>query len=255
VLDLTRVLAGPTCSRTLAEHGADVLKITSPALPSVPLFVMDTSHGKRAAFLDLGTDAGSAALWSLVDETDVFVQGYRGGAMDRLGFGADELDRRRPGLIFVSIDCYGHEGPWRERAGWEQLAQAVTGIAIEQGSDSAGARERPAPRLLPAAATDYTTGYLAALGTLAALVRRATEGGSYRVRVSLARTGMWLQDRGRTLQPGPGPDPTRLAVRMSNEDNAYGSLSHLGPVVELSKTPPYWARPTTPLGAHPPTWT
>ena len=91
----------------------------------------------------------------------------------------------RPGLIYVSINCYGHEGPWVERPGWEQLAQTVTGIAAEQGGASS-------PRLLPAAATDYNTGYLAALGTMVALARRAREGGSWLVR-SLSQTGMWLK--------------------------------------------------------------
>jgi len=161
VLDLTRVLAGPTCARTLAEHGAEVLKINSPKLPSVPFFVTDTGHGKRSAYLHLRDPADADRLRELVVGADVFSQGYRGGALDRLGFDMQTLQELRPGLVYTSINCYGHEGPWADRAGWEQLAQTVTGIADENGEDT--------PLLLPAAATDYTTGYLAALGTLAAL--------------------------------------------------------------------------------------
>lgn len=246
VLDLTRVLAGPTCGRTLAEHGADVLRIDSPNLPNVSAFVMDTGHGKRSAHLDLTKDADAEQLRTLVREADVFTQGYRLGSLERLGFGMEALHRLRPGLVYTSINCYGHEGPWRGRPGWEQLAQTVTGIAAEHGG--------PKPRLLPAAATDYTTGYLAALGTLIALLRRAREGGSYLVRVSLSRTGMWIESLGRTESAGAGLTAESVQPAMVASDTPYGKLRHLGPVLKLSETPPHWALPTVPLGTHQPAW-
>ena len=248
VLDLTRVLAGPTCGRTLAEHGADVLRIDSPSLPNVPLFVMDTGHGKRSAHLDLTTEADVQQLRTLVRKADVFTQGYRLGSLDRLGFGIEALHELRPGLVYTSINCYGHEGPWRSRPGWEQLAQSVTGIAAENGSPDQ-------PRLLPAAATDYTTGYLAALGTLIALTRRAKEGGSYLVRVSLSRTGMWIDSLGRSDRPGAGLTADSVGSVMTMSDTPYGRIRHLRPVLELSETPPYWALPTVPLGTHKAAWT
>jgi crotonobetainyl-CoA:carnitine CoA-transferase CaiB-like acyl-CoA transferase len=246
-LDLTRVLAGPTCGRTLAAHGAEVLRIGSPTLPSVPPFVMDTSHGKRSAFVDLKQPEGVDRLRALVRGADVFAQGYRSGALARLGFGSDELFRLRPGLVCTAINCYGHEGPWVERPGWEQLAQTVTGIALEQGGDSG-------PRLLPAAATDYNTGYLAALGTMVALTRRAREGGSYLVRASLSQTGMWLERMTRAESPGPGLSAEQVRPFLTNSDTPFGKLSHLGPIVELSETPARWVLPTVPLGTHPPAW-
>jgi crotonobetainyl-CoA:carnitine CoA-transferase CaiB-like acyl-CoA transferase len=246
VLDLTRVLAGPTCARTLAEHGAEVLKINGPGLPHVPFFVMDTGHGKRSAELDLRQPVDADRLRELVRGADVFSQGYRVGALTRLGFDASTLHELRPGLVYTSINCYGHEGPWRERGGWEQLAQTVTGIAAENGG------ERPA--LLPAAATDYTTGYLAALGTLAALVRRAREGGSYQVRVSLSQTGMWIQGMGRTAESGAGLDSRILAPLMTESDTPHGRLRHLAPIVEMSETAARWELPSVPLGTHEPSW-
>ncbi len=246
-LDLTRVLAGPTCGRTLAAHGAEVLRVGSPNLPSVPPFVMDTSHGKRSAFVDLKQPQGVERLRALVRGADVFAQGYRSGALARLGFGSDELFRLRPGLVYTAINCYGHEGPWVERPGWEQLAQTVTGIALEQGGDAG-------PRLLPAAATDYNTGYLAALGTMVALARRAREGGSYLVRASLAQTGMWLERMTRAESPGSGLSAEQIRPFLTSSDTPFGKLSHLGPIVELSETPARWALPTVPLGTHPAAW-
>jgi crotonobetainyl-CoA:carnitine CoA-transferase CaiB-like acyl-CoA transferase len=246
-LDLTRVLAGPTCGRTLAAHGADVLRIGSPKLPSVPPFVMDTSHGKRSAFVDLSEPSGAETLRSLVRGADVFTQGYRSGSLARLGFGPDELFRLRPGLVYTAINCYGHEGPWTERPGWEQLAQTVTGIAREQGGDSG-------PKLLPAAATDYNTGYLAALGTMVALARRAREGGSWLVRASLCQTGMWLERMTRAESPGAGLSAEQVRPYLTRSDTPFGKLSHLGPIVELSETPARWALPTVPLGTHPAEW-
>jgi crotonobetainyl-CoA:carnitine CoA-transferase CaiB-like acyl-CoA transferase len=247
VLDLTRILAGPTHARTLAEHGADVLYIASPWLPNPDAFVMDTNHGKLSAYLDLDEPDDTARLRELVSQSDIFAQGYRAGALGRRGFGPDQLAALRPGLIYVSINCYGQSGPWEARPGWEQLAQTVTGIAAVQGSPDR-------PRRMPVPACDYTTGYLAALGTLVALGRRAREGGSYHVRASLCRSGMWFVRLGATCDPaqasGTG-DPTELCVET---ETPFGRLRHLKPALELSETPPFWARPTVPLGSHQPVW-
>jgi crotonobetainyl-CoA:carnitine CoA-transferase CaiB-like acyl-CoA transferase len=246
VLDLTRILAGPTNGRTLAEHGADVLLVNSPNLDNVAPFVMDTSHGKRSTFLDLDDPDDSARLLDLAASADVFAQGYRGGAMDRRGLGPEELATRRPGLVYVTMNCYGDVGPWRQRPGWEQLAQTVSGIAAAQGGDGP-------PTLIPAAACDYTTGYLAALGTMAALWRRSHEGGSYHVRASLCQTAMWFARASRVdreAATGFGD----VAEFLVTTDTPFGRLRHLGPIAQLSATPPHWALPTTPLGTHAPEW-
>lgn len=247
VLDLTRVLAGPTCARTLAEHGAEVLRVDGPGLPHIPAFVLDTSHGKRRAHLDLGAPTDVETLRGLARGADVFSQSYRTGALARRGFGPHEVARLRPGIVYVSINCYGHAGPWQSRPGWEQLAQTVSGIAAEQGGP-----ERPA--LLPAAACDYTTGYLGALGSLAALHRRAREGGSWHVRVSLCATAGWLLSLSRRDGEPRGLSLEELAALTTETRLPEGRLRHLGPVLELSDTRPCWSVPTGPPGTHAPRW-
>lgn len=256
VLDLTRVLAGPTCARTLAQYGAEVLYIASPRLPSVQGFVTDTNHGKLSAWLDLTEGADRERLRGLVRAGDVFSQGYRGGAMERMGFGPLELARLRPGIVCTEINCYGHEGPWRNRPGWEQLAQTVTGLAHVHGGYAFGGQQ--GPQLQPGAVTDYTTGFLAAFGTMVALARRARLGGSYLVRVSLAQTGMWV--RGLGLAPPekldavrPLEEPEIDGWRIERE-TGFGGMRFLRPPVRLSATPTGWGRPVVPLGAHPPAW-
>ncbi len=247
VLDLTRVLAGPASARTLAWHGADVLHITSPNLPTSPAFDIDTGHGKRSAYIDLDAADGAAWLRALVAEADVFIEGFRSGALARRGFGVDDVRAMRPGCVYVSINCYGHEGPWRPRPGWEQLAQTVSGIAAVQGSPGA-------PQLVPAAACDYTTGYLAAYGAMLALARRASEGGSWLVRASLCQTAMWIERMGATCDldgaSGVG-DPADLLME---SETPFGTVAHLRPPVELQATPARYARPTVPLGTHAASW-
>jgi len=249
VLDLTRVLAGPTHARVLAEHGADAMLVNSPNLPNAPAFVMDTSHGKLSTFLDLDDADDAATLRGLASTADVFCQGYRGGALAKRGLGPDELAELRPGIVYVTINCYGDTGPWRERPGWEQLAQSVTGLADAQG-------EPGRPTLMPAAACDYTTGYLAALGTMVALWRRSHEGGTWHVRASLCQTGNWFAELGPTCDPAAAtpPDADDLDRWSVTTDTPFGRLRHLGPVAELSATPPRWTRPTVPLGTHQPAW-
>ena len=244
-LDLTRVLAGPTCGRTLASHGADVLLINKEGMPNVPAFVLDTSHGKRSAHLDLDTDA--EVLRALVRDADVFTNGYRGGALDKRGFSAADVAALRPGIVYLSISCYGDVGPWRERPGWEQLAQSVSGMAHTQGGDGP-------PRLVPAAACDYTTGYLAAAGAMMGLALRATDGGSYHVQVSLCQTAAWVIAEKARCDPAQATGLPDLTPWMTTSTTPEGTLEHLGPIVEMSATPPRWDRPSPPLGFDQPLW-
>lgn len=247
-LDLTRILAGPVAARTLAEHGADVLMVTAKDLPQIPEHVTDTSHGKRSCFLDLKTEDGAATLRELARHADVFSQGYRPGIMSKLGFGPEELAELRPGIVTLSISCFGADGPFSHRAGWEQIAQTVTGICHE------GSEDRPA--LLPGAACDYTTGYLGAYGVLLALARRAREGGSYHVRVSLCQSGMFIYRQGKVDCDQTDMDLSEDeldAIRIETHP-ASGPLRHLGPILRMSETPPRWTRPTPVLGGDAPEW-
>jgi crotonobetainyl-CoA:carnitine CoA-transferase CaiB-like acyl-CoA transferase len=246
VLDLTRVLAGPTCARTLAEHGADVLHIAAPALPTIDLFEMDTGHGKRQAYLDLNAPVDAETLRDLVRGADIFSQGFQLGSLARRGFGPEQLMELRPGIIYVSENAFGHEGPWRERPGWEQLAQSTTGVAVIQG----GAR----PTLAPAAMNDYTTGYFAALGAMTALLRRATEGGSWLVTVSLSQTSMWYERLGHALDPSAAGSTLDVTPFLEERDTPYGRMTYLRPALRMSETPPHWALPASPLGSSEPVW-
>lgn len=253
-LDLTRVLAGPTCGRTLAQHGAEVLYVASPKLPATEFFVSDVNHGKLSTWLDLTTPSDLERLKTLVAGADVFSQGYRLGSLGRMGLGPLDLARLRPGLVYTSINAYGHEGPWANRPGWEQLAQTVTGMADVHGAFLGDA----GPQLQPAAVTDYMTGFLAAFGTMVALERRARFGGSYLVRVSLAQTAMWLralglksQDDLAAMQP---VGPAEIDAWRIDSPSGFGGIRHLRPPVQMSLTPARWTRPTVPLGTHPPAW-
>src|SRR5437764_8802059 len=170
VLDLTRVLAGPTCARTLAEHGADVLRITGAHLPNLGHQEWDTGHGKLSAQLDLRVPDDVDTLRGLVRKADVFSQGYRPGALAGRGLSPEELAALRPGLVYVSLCAFGHVGPWASRRGFDTVVQNVSGITSRQGELFPGAE--PGPQFYPVSAIDYLTGYLMAFGAMAALARR-----------------------------------------------------------------------------------
>jgi crotonobetainyl-CoA:carnitine CoA-transferase CaiB-like acyl-CoA transferase len=248
VLDLTRILAGPIAARTLAENGADVLMVTAKHLPQVPEHVKDTSHGKRSCFLDFNNADDLAALKKLVRGADVFSQGYRPGIMDKYGLGPEQLARERPGIVYLSISCYGDGGPFSNRGGWEQIAQCATGICLDNGDER--------PTLLPASACDYTTGYNGAYGVLLALARRAREGGSYHVRVSLCQSGMYIYRQGHVsyAERDMGLSRAELDSIMIESRGGHGPLKHLAPVLRMSETRPYWDKPSPVLGSSRPEW-
>ncbi|MGH7116290.1 MAG: CoA transferase [Stellaceae bacterium] len=257
VLDLTRVLAGPTSARTLAEHGADVMKITAPHLPNIGYQEYDTGHGKLQAHLDLRQKQDLQTLRGLVREADIFTQGYRPGTLGNRGLSPEELSRLRPGLVYVSMCAFSHVGPWASRRGFDTVVQTVSGITTRQGELFPGAS--PGPQFYPVSAIDYLTGYLMAFGAMVALARRAREGGSWLVRISLAQTGRWLVDRGQVPEAALKDIdkelyPAEIARWSIESDTPVGRLRHLGPTVRLSETQPYWARPSAPLGHHQPVW-
>ncbi|MDE2264882.1 MAG: CoA transferase [Alphaproteobacteria bacterium] len=260
VLDLTRVLAGPTASRILASHGADVLNIRAERMPTIAAYDLDTGAGKRAAFLDLAKPADAETLRRLVRGAQIFVDSYRPGALARLGFSPAALAHIAPGMTYVAVSAYGAEGPWAGRRGWEQLAQSATGIAVEQGAFMAvrrRSRRETLPELIPAAVLDYATGYLAAAGAMAALLRRIREGGSWLVQVSLASTAVWLQSLGKidAASVPMGWEPRDgLDQYLTSCETKDGWLELLGPVVRMSKTPPLMAPPPMPGYAEAPSW-
>ena len=257
VLDLTRVLAGPTCARTLAEHGADVMKITAAHLPNLGYQEWDTGHGKLSAQLDLRDPRDVETLKGLVQQADVFSQGYRPGTLSDRGLSPEELAALRPGLVYVSLCAFGHQGPWASRRGFDTVVQTVSGMTHRQAEIVPGPTQ--GPQFYPVSAIDYCTGYLMAFGAMVALNRRAREGGSWLVRISLAQVGKWIVDLGEVgaaeLTDVPEEfTPEELARWSMVSETPSGPLKHLAPVVQLSETRPYWARPSVPLGYHKPVW-
>lgn len=244
VLDATRVIAGPVAGRTLAAHGAEVLALTAPHLPFVPPLVMDNNRGKRSASLDLRQSDDAVRLEVLVRQADVFLQGYRPGGLAGLGFGPERVAALRPGIVYGSLNAYGPTGPWAGRRGFDSLVQTATGL----NADEMEATGEVLPRVLPAQALDHATGYLLAFGVMAALHRRAEEGGSWHVQVSLARTGQWLRGLGRVDGLGaadPGEMPDLMEVRASG----FGELQAIRHAAKLDVTPAWYALPSTPLGS------
>ncbi|MBX9828878.1 MAG: CoA transferase [Xanthobacteraceae bacterium] len=252
VMEMTRVLAGPICGRALAAHGSDSLRLISPRLPTIETADIDTGRGKRSAHLDLATGQGTADFRALLSDCEVFVQSYRPGALARRGFGPAEAAALRPGIIYVSLSAYGHAGPWAERRGFDSLVQTSTGLNLAE----AWAAGETNPRPLPCQAIDHATGYLMALGALTALIRRTEEGGSWLVRVSLARTQWWLRQMGRVADGFACSDPRLedIGDRIETSASGYGSLAAVRHSAELTETPARWERPSSPYGTHPARW-
>lgn len=252
VLDLSRVIAGPVAGRTLAAHGADVMLITGPDLPSLPWLTIDTGRGKLSAALDLKDSDGRNTLHELLAHADVFSQGYRPGALAGLGLSAQDTARISPGIVHVSLSAYGHAGPWADRRGFDSLVQTATGFnhAEAQAAGRDGAKE------LPAQILDHASGHLMAFGAMMAKARQASEGGSWHVRVSLARTARWLWDLGRADGGLNTADLSAEAVDAFLEavPSGFGVLHAVRHAAQLSRTPAAWTRPAMPLGSHPPRW-
>jgi crotonobetainyl-CoA:carnitine CoA-transferase CaiB-like acyl-CoA transferase len=252
VLDLTRVIAGPVCGRTLAAHGADVMRVTGPHLPGLGPHDIDLGRGKLSTELDLRAGEERERLASLLREAHVFVQGYRPGGLAALGFSPEACAEMRPGIVAVTLSAYGHAGPWAGRRGFDSLVQAASGLNHAEG-EAAGVE---GPKELPCQALDHATGYLMAFGVMMALMRKAREGGSWHVRVSLAQTGHWLAGLGR-LQAGfntPDPSHDDVADLLDEIDTPLGRLTFARHAAVLSETPARWERPPTRLGAHAPLW-
>lgn len=253
VLDLTRVIAGPVATRTLALLGADVLRIDAPQLPESQDAHSDTGFGKRSTALDLGTRSGRAAFEELLATADVVVTGYRPGALDRFGLSPEALAERRPGMIVARVSAWGDNGPWGGRRGFDSLVQVATGIAAIEADGEGN------PGALPAQALDHGTGYLLAAAVLRALTERARTGGSRVATLSLARTARWLvqgveateRDGGGAGSDGAGYDAERY---LRDTDSPVGRLRHALPPVAFDGGPTMWATPPGRCGADAPEW-
>jgi crotonobetainyl-CoA:carnitine CoA-transferase CaiB-like acyl-CoA transferase len=245
ILDLTRVIAGPVATRTLASHGADVLRLDSPRLPDDPAGLVDTGPGKRSAVVDLASRTGRATLEELLRGADVVVQGYRPGALDAFGLAPADLAGRHPHLAVVRVRAWGPAGPWQQRRGFDSLVQAATGIADTLGTDAG-------PGVLPAQALDHGTGHLAAAAVLRAVAERRAQGGVWHAELSLAQVAQWLLTTGRRPVPEEGErdqgeaDVTPYLVELPSPT---GPVTLVGPPGS-----PVWRTGPHLAGADAPTW-
>ncbi|MFJ2322584.1 CoA transferase [Pseudomonas sp. NPDC087817] len=248
VLDLTRVLAGPTASRFLAGLGANVLRIDPPTW-NEPGVVPEVTLGKRCARLNLHDPADRSVFENLLKDADILLHGYRADALEQLGFAAERRRQLAPGLIDVCLNAYGWSGPWQNRRGFDSLVQMSSGIA------EAGQRWKQAdqPTPLPVQALDHATGYLMAASAIRLLTERLKTGNGGSARLSLARTAKLL------IEHGPG---TSEALRAEDEQDQglqvertpWGPAHRLQAPLQISGTPIQWALPATELGSHLPQW-
>jgi len=248
VLDLTRVLAGPTASRFLAGLGANVLRIDSPSW-NEPGVVPEMTLGKRCARLNLRDPADRAVFEGLLKDADILLHGYRADALENLGFGVERRRQLAPGLIDVALNAYGWSSPWQNRRGFDSLVQMSSGIA-EAGQHW---KQGEVPTPLPVQALDHATGYLLAASALRLLTERLNTGRGGSARLSLARTAKLL------IEHGPGASE---ALRVEDEQDQSTSIEQTpwGPAhrlqvpVKISGTPIQWTLPATELGSHHPQW-
>lgn len=261
VLDLTRVLSGPVCTRFLAGYGADVLRI-DPPFWTEPGMVPEVTLGKRCAGLDLRISTHLARLRRLMADADVLVHGYRPGALARLGLGQAERQAIRPGLVDVCLNAYGWTGPWRQRRGFDSLVQMSCGIAwagraaagLQSGNNPAPhAAEHLPPIPLPVQALDQATGYLMAAAVLRGLSdQMGSECGST-TQLSLARTAWLLMSEAPSDAPGLTAE-TELDLDQNIEATGWGPARRLRPPCTIEDVPMYWDYPAAPLRTHTPVW-
>lgn len=245
VLDLTRVIAGPVCTRFLAAYGAEVLRIDPPAFQEVAALVPETSAGKYCASLDLASPRGREVFSGLVAEADVLVCGLRPGALDRLGITSEDLAAINPELIVARLNAYGWEGPWRNRRGFDSLVQMSSGIAAPPDGG------RPDP--LPAQALDHATGLILAAAIGRALARRERAEGVSEVRCSLAGTANLLLAH--QTPAGAGAPPAEWTEADTEPVQTEWGPARRVPVPSLlACNAPHLAIPPGPLGRHEAEW-
>ncbi|KAF2432134.1 alpha-methylacyl-CoA racemase [Tothia fuscella] len=228
VLELCRIIAGPSIGKGLAEYGAQVIKVTSSKLSDVPFFQVDVNLGKHTVDLDLRSQEGRQAFEKLLEDADVILDGYRPGSLERLGYGPKQVveltKNRGKGIVYVAENCFGHVGPWADRPGWQQIADCATGVAWEQGWFM-GLNEPVVP---PFPMSDYGTGCMGTIAALTGLYKRAKYGGSYYGKTSLCQYDIFLL--------GLGTYSSEIQEQLrSMHDPEFFELRHHDSVDEVGK--------------------
>ena len=249
VVELTHMVAGPNCARQLAEQGADVIKVQPPIGDWVLPIWMDGSWGKKNILLDIKGRHGRARFLELLATADVLVDGQRPGVLAAMGLDEAGLETLNPNLVHASLSCFPIGTAWARRPGFEQIAQAVSGTMHVHSE------EMDAPTVVPALINDYLTGYLVAIGVVAALAEREQRGGSYHVASSLARCSTLspsLVDRA-TTEPFEPVRLIDLVEHAIDQPSPAGVFTRIAPPVEFSHTPSHVHRHPTLMNSMPDT--
>lgn len=249
VVELTHVVAGPNCARFLAEQGADVIKVQPPMGDWVLPVWMDASWGKKNILLDIQGRRGMARLQELLASADVLIDGQRPGVLNRLGLDDDGLRAINPNLVRASLSCFPLGTAWAERPGFEQIAQAVSGTTHVHSTGM------EAPTIVPALLNDYLTGYLVAIGAVAALAEREQHGGYFHVAASLSRCSSLAPTFAEPLDAEPY-EPVRMQDLIDHgidQPSPAGIFTRIAPAVTFSHTPSFVDRHPTLMNSMPDT--
>lgn len=253
-LGMARVIAGAGTGRALALHGADVLNIWRPTDFEIDLLYATANVGVRSSLLDVASTDGAATMRALLKDADVFYANRRAGFLAKLGLSPEEAARAKPGIVHASVSLHGQTGPWANRPGFDQSAGCVSGVVTLEGSPQAP----KLPTIL--VVNDYLGAWLLTTGIVAALMRRAKEGGSYRVHVSLTRLSVWLYTLGlfdkdwAKATADSAPDHRYLAPDVFRADTPLGRYQGVTDQVTMSLTPGRYDPVLVPRGSCAPAW-
>lgn len=253
-LGMGHVVAGAGTGRSLAALGADVLNVWRVMEWEHDLVYASTNVGTRSTRLDVNSDAGRRVFLNLLRDADVFFANRRPALLRRFGVDLDQAIEQRPGLVHVTVSTHGSAGPWGNRIGFDQVAGAVSGMFVVEGSADE-------PALPPTGiVNDYVCAWLATTGAMVALARRAREGGSYRVHVSLTRAAMWALSLGcfdpdfAREAPGSSESHTLIAPQLFTSMTPLGLYQGVTENVLMSRTPYHYTNVLSARGADQPIW-
>jgi hypothetical protein len=247
------VIAGAGIGRDLAGYGADVLNIWRPDDTEVDGLAWDAQVGMRSTFLDTSKE-DRAKFDKLLKDADIFFANKRPGYLERHGLDAETLAAKKPGLIHAQVLLHGNKGPWKNRPGFDEIGAAVTGVFTTEGSLA----HPKSPPIIPI--VDNIVGWLGTIGVLAAIRRRAVEGGSYRVTVSLTRTVLWLLSLGifdkeyAKLTAGSSDEHANIAPDLFTAETPLGTYQGMTDQGILSRTPDSFRTVLVPRGSSKPEW-
>jgi crotonobetainyl-CoA:carnitine CoA-transferase CaiB-like acyl-CoA transferase len=250
---LGHVIAGAAIGRDLGYYGADVLNIWRPNDADIEAFAWDVQVGMRSTLLD-GSQEDRATFDRLLKNADVFFSNRRPGYLERYGLTAEELSEKKPGLIHAKVVLHGERGPWSNRVGFDEVGAAVSGLFSIEGSPT----QPKSPPIIPIC--DNVVGWLGTVGVLEALRRRAIEGGSYRVVVSLTRTVLWLLSMGifdkayAQQTAGSKDEHSYVAADLFTAETPLGTYQGFTDQVVLSRTPGAFRTVLVPRGSSKPEW-